>query len=84
MSEAEQYISVAQDKALTALTISSCLLSAVGSTLILLVVTRSRQNAGVYERLMFGMSMSDLFATLNFVLQPFFDSPWCLGAVLGQ
>lgn len=70
MAESDQQISIAQDKALTSLTIFSSSLSVIGSSLILMAVTR-RKNRGPYERLMFGMSVCDIFSTLNFATQTF-------------
>jgi len=70
MAESDNYLTIAQDKALTSLTIVSASLSVIGSSLILTSVTR-RKDRGAYERLMFGMSVCDIFSSLNFASQTF-------------
>lgn len=61
----------AQDWTLTILTIISSTLSVAGSSIIITSVVRRRKNRGVCERLLFGMSLCDIFASLDFAVQPF-------------
>lgn len=64
-------LSAAKDLTLTILTIVSSTLSVAGSSIIISSVIRRRKNRGVCERLLFGMSVCDIFASVDFAVQPF-------------
>jgi hypothetical protein len=66
------YFTNAQYLSLVTAGIFSCLLSLFGSCTIIFLILQSEHRTGeVYHRLVFGMSISDLFFTSGLLLQPF-------------
>ncbi|CAJ1931670.1 unnamed protein product [Cylindrotheca closterium] len=87
--EASQRLSEVQERLLAVLPIPACILSILGSSIIILIAldSRKRKKWSPYTRLLIGLSVSDIVSSINIALASFLrptDSPRASAFTIGN